>query len=95
MPLNPKRLGFAVAIAASVFYLGCVVIMALAGPPALVGFFNGLFHGADLGPIMQNKVGAWTTITGLINTFVLSWLFGALVAVVYNGAVTSNRKGGR
>ncbi len=93
MTLHPKRLGLAFAVSAGVFYLGCVLVMALAGPAALVGFFNGLFHGVDLAPIMRDKVGLWTTVTGLINTFILSWLFGALVAVVYNLAAGSSKKG--
>lgn len=95
MSLNPKRLGFAFAVAAGVFYLGCVLIMTLAGPSALVGFFNGLFHGADLAPIMKEEVSVWTSVTGFINTFILSWLFGALVAVAYNLAAKPKKKGTR
>jgi hypothetical protein len=84
MPLNPNRLGPAFAVAAGLFYLGCVAIMAIAGKAALVAFFNGLFHGLDLSPILMDQVSVWITVTGFINTVVLSWLFGALIAVVYN-----------
>ena len=93
--MNPKRLGLAFAVAAGVFYLGCVFIMVFAGPPVLVIFFNGLFHGADLTPILKGSGSAWITVTGFVNTFILSWLFGALVAVVYNLAGESDRENSR
>lgn len=84
MSLSPKRFGLACASAAGVFYLGCVLIMFMAGPENLAFFFNGLFHGLDLEPILMNSVDPLVTVTGLINTVILSWLFGALIAVVYN-----------
>jgi len=84
MSLSPKRFGLACAAAAALFYLGCVFLMAVAGPQTLAFFFNGLFHGLDLKPILLESVSPWITVTGLINTFILSWLFGAFIAVVYN-----------
>ena len=84
MTLSPKRFGLACASAAALFYLGCVFIMAVAGAQNLAFFFNGLFHGLDLKPILLESVSPWITVSGLINTFILSWLFGAFIAVVYN-----------
>ena len=84
MSLSPKRFGLACASAAALFYLGCVFLMAVAGPQTLAFFFNGLFHSLDLKPILLESVSPWITVTGLINTFILSWLFGAFIAVVYN-----------
>ena len=95
MSLSPKRFGLACASAAGVFYLGCVSIMALAGPQNLPFFFNGLFHGLDLRPILTESVDAWITITGFVNTVILSWLFGAFVAVVYNLSSRLDGKGSR
>ena len=92
MSLNPFRFGLALATAAGVFYLGCVLVMAVAGPTSLATFFNGLFHGIDLSPILVDEVGFWITLGGLINTVVLSWIFGALIAVVYNLAAPRGRK---
>ncbi|MEZ5275564.1 MAG: DUF5676 family membrane protein [Opitutaceae bacterium] len=86
MKLNPKGLGLAFGVAAVFFYLGCILLMTIAGRGALVVFFNALLHGLDIGPILSAKVSFWMTILGLVNTFILSWLFGALIAVVYNGA---------
>ena len=84
MSLSPKRLGAAFASAAATFYLGCVFLMTVTGPQDLAFFFNGLFHGLDLRPLLLDPVSPWITVTGLINTSILSWLFGALIAVVYN-----------
>lgn len=92
MSLSPKRFGLACAVAAGVFYLGCVTIMALAGPQNLAFFFNGLFHGINLEPILMQSVSPLVTVTGFLNTIILSWLFGALVATVYN---VSSRMDGR
>jgi len=87
MKLNPKGLGLAFGLAGVAFYLGCVLLMAIVGSPALVVFFNSLFHGLDVAPILQTEVAFWVTVLGLVNTFVLGALFGAFVAVVYNRAV--------
>ena len=84
MSLSPIRFGLAVGTAAGVFYLGCVFVMAVAGPPGLATFFNGLFHGLDLSPILVEQVSPWITLGGFISTVILSWIFGALIAVVYN-----------
>jgi hypothetical protein len=92
MTLSPKRFGLACASAAALFYLGCVFIMAVAGAQNLAFFFNGLFHGLDLKPILLESVSPWITVSGLINTFILSWLFGAFIAVVYNLSVCLDQK---
>ena len=91
--LSPKRFGMACATATATFYLGCVFLMAVAGPAALSHFFNGLFHGIDLSSILTEEVVFWTTVCGFINTVILSWLFGALLAVIYNlGLPRANHK---
>lgn len=87
MKLNPKGLGLAIGVASAFFYLGCVLLMAIAGREALTVFFNGLLHGINVEPILNTHLSFWMTILGLVDTFILSWLFGALVAVVYNGAI--------
>ncbi|MDA0767295.1 MAG: DUF5676 family membrane protein [Verrucomicrobia bacterium] len=95
MTLNPKCLGLASGAAASLFYLGCILLMHASSPDALVVFFNSILHGLDIGPIMLSEVSWSLSLFGLVNTFVLSWLFGALVAVVYNLAARSPCHPGR
>jgi hypothetical protein len=82
----------ACASATALFYLGCVLLMAVAGPQNLVFFFNGLFHGLDLRPVLMESVSIWLTITGFVNTVILSWMFGAFVAVVYNLSARPEKK---
>ena len=91
--IDPKRFGLAFASAAGLFYLGCVVLMALSGPDTLAVFFNGLFHGLDLRPVLVGAVGPWVSLMGFINTIILSWLFGALIAVVYNLSAKGKKRG--
>ena len=92
MTLSPKRFGFACASAAGLFYLGCVFLMAVAGAENLAFFFNGLVHGLDLRPILVDKMSIGVTITGFVHTVIMSWLFGALVAVVYNLSACFGRR---
>jgi len=84
MKLNIVRFGSACGLAAGTFYAGCAILMALAGRETLIAFFNGIFHGLDLTPILRMQVGLGESLLGLINTVILSWLFGALVAAIYN-----------
>lgn len=84
MKISPRRMGFAFAVVAGLFYGGCILLMSIAGHEKLVFFFNGLFHGLDLSTILLPSVGLEVTITGFINTIILSWLFGAALAVAYN-----------
>ncbi len=91
MSLSPFRFGLALAAAAGVFYLGCVLVMAVAGPTSLATFFNGLFHGLELSPLLVEQVGFWITLGGFVNTVILSWILGALIAVVYNLAAPRGR----
>lgn len=93
MHLNPTRFGMACAVATGTFYLGCVFLMTVSEPTTLTHFFNGLFHGLDLRPILVDKVSFWMTLCGFINTVILSWFFGALLASVYNfGTRKENEK---
>ncbi|WP_425607663.1 DUF5676 family membrane protein [Pelagicoccus enzymogenes] len=92
MSLSPKRFGFACASAAGLFYLGCVFLMAFADAENLAFFFNGLFHGLDLRPILVDDISIGVTVTGFVNTAILSWLFGALVAVAYNLSARFGRR---
>jgi len=66
--------------------------MAFAGTENLAFFFNGLFHGLDLSPILVDKMSISVTITGFVHTVIMSWLFGALVAVAYNLSARFGRR---
>lgn len=82
--LSVLRLGFALAAASALTYLGCVLVMATVPQDVAVRFFNSLLHGVDVEPIMRWEMPWWEMAIGVLETFVLAWLFGALVAALYN-----------
>lgn len=88
--LSVKRLGFAFGATAALLYLGCVFVMLTVPQPAVVAFFNSLLHGWDVEPIMRWDMPWWEAVVGIIEMFILAWLTGALVAVLYN--LTADRE---
>ncbi len=82
--LNVKKLGMAFGITGVLLYIGCVLIMLIAGTNGTVFFFNSIFHGLDTTSVIRMDISWWETLTGLIVTFVLAWLTGASVAYFYN-----------
>ena len=82
--LSIKRLGFAMATTWVLLYIGCVLVMATVPKEEAVRFFNSLLHGLDVSPIMRWEM-PWTDmIMGVVETFILGWLFGAAIAALYN-----------
>jgi hypothetical protein len=49
-----------------------------------IRFFNGILHGLDVAPIMTAEITLAGVVTGVIEVFVLGWLFGAILACFYN-----------
>lgn len=88
--LSPKRLGFALGATSALLYLGCVFVMLTVPQPAVVAFFNSIMHGWDVEPIMRWDMPWWEAVVGVVEIFILSWLVGAVIAVLYN--VTIDRK---
>ena len=82
--LSPARLGTASGLAATLFYLGCVFLMAIMPRELVIAFSNILLHGFDVRPILQHAVGPGEVLLGMIYTFLLALSFGAIVAAFYN-----------
>ncbi len=82
--LSIKRFGFALGATAALLYLGCVLIMLTVPHEAVTWFFNSLLHGWDVAPIMRWDIPWWEAIIGVLETFVLGCLVGAMFAVLYN-----------
>lgn len=82
--LHIIRFALSVGVACAVVYLGCVFLMATASEQQVIAFFNSLLHGFDVEPVMQWEMAWWEMGIGVIQVFVLGWLFGALIASVYN-----------
>ena len=82
--LNVQRFSFAFGVASALFYVGCVVFMAVLGKQSTITFFNSLMHGLDVRLIIRMDVPFQDTIIGIIETFILGWVFGAVIGLVYN-----------
>jgi membrane associated rhomboid family serine protease len=82
--LSIKKLGLAVGVTGAIFYLGCIILMVTAGKDGTVFFFNSLLHGLDVEPIIRMSVPPLQAFFGLVQTFILGWLVGALAAAIYN-----------
>jgi len=82
--LSISRFGFALGGACGILYVGCVFVMLTVPREAVVRFFNSIMHGWNVEPIMRWDMPWWEAIIGTLEIFILGWLFGALVAVLYN-----------
>jgi len=90
--LHANRLGCAVGATVTLFYLACMVIMMMLPRETVIVFFNSLLHGIDVGPILQMRVPGYEVVIGLISTFTLGWVAGALVAAFYNWGLNTRRR---
>mgnify|MGYP000165044247 CR=1 FL=1 len=88
--INIKKFALAWGVAGVVFYLGCIILMSTVGHEGTVVFFNSLLHGLDTSTLIRMDVPLPEALIGLVETFILGWLFGALIALVYN--VSFNKK---
>jgi len=88
--LNVKRFGLALGLTGVIFYLGCILVMYSLGEEMTVKFFNNLLHGADFTHIVRMDIPVWEACLGIIQTFIIGWLAGACIAVIYNFSAKSN-----
>ncbi len=82
--LSVTRFGLALAMAATLCYVGCMFVMMTVSQDVTIRFFNSLMHGVDVTPIMRWEMPWWEMIVGVTEIFILGWLFGAIIAVFYN-----------
>ncbi|MFO7956623.1 MAG: DUF5676 family membrane protein [Candidatus Brocadiia bacterium] len=82
--LSVRRFGFGLGAASALLYLGCVFIMLTVPQEVVIRFFNSILHGWDVTPIMRWDMPWWEAVIGVLEIFILGWLFGAVVAVFYN-----------
>lgn len=85
--INVKKFGFAVGATGALLYLGCLLVMFIAGPGAIVRSFNSLLHGIDVSSIVRTDMPGWEALIGLVEIFILGWLAGACVAAIYNATL--------
>lgn len=74
----------AVGTTGAVLYIGCIILMVSVGREGTIFFFNSLLHGLDVEPIIRMSVPPLEAFFGVIQTFILGWLIGGLIAAIYN-----------
>jgi len=84
MKLNIKKFGLATALTGVLLYIACLLVMLLLGQEGTVKLFNGFLHGLDTSSIIRMDVPLWEAVIGIIQTFILSWMVGACIAMIYN-----------
>ena len=82
--LSVKKLGLATGLTGALLYLGCMVLMTTVGHDGTVKFFNSLLHGLDVSSVIRMHVPLWEAGLGIVQTFILGWLIGACIGVLYN-----------
>ena len=82
--INVKKFGFAMGLTGALLYAGCMAVMLTAGREGTIMFFNSLIHGLDVTGIIRMDVPIWEALIGIVQTFIIAWLTGALIAAFYN-----------
>jgi uncharacterized protein DUF5676 len=90
--LNIRKFGLATGLTGVLLYFGCILLMLTVGRDGTIQFFNSLFHGLDMTPIIRVEVPLWEALLGIVEIFVLGWLSGACVAGIYNFSMTKSSK---
>ena len=86
--ISIKKFGFATGATVAIIYFGCILVSLCLGNEAIARFFGYLAHGFDLTPIIR---AAPVTLTeaaiGIIEWFIIAWLTGASIAMLYNSTL--------
>lgn len=81
--LNPKKVALSLAIVASVFYIVCALLVAIA-PDFTTKLFSNLFHGIDITKIANVNISIVSVLLGLIQIIIYIIIVGWLFAWIYN-----------
>lgn len=82
--LSVHRLSFALGTLFATLYAASMIIV-MSGPrEVVVRFFNSILHGIDVTTIMRWEMPWWEMVIGILEVFILGWLCGAALAILYN-----------
>ncbi|MEO7088656.1 MAG: DUF5676 family membrane protein [Bacteroidia bacterium] len=82
--ISIKKLGLAFGLTGALFYFGCAIVMLILGHDSTIIFFNSLLHGFDVSSIIRMNISLGEDLIGIVETFILCWLIGVCVAIMYN-----------
>lgn len=80
---NIHNIGLTLAITTTALSIICLILL-LIFPTITLWLFETTIHGLDLSSLITNINLGWTTLVGLIVTFVASYLFGVIFTYIYN-----------
>ena len=89
--INIRKFGLAFGLTGALLYFGCAVVMLTLGHDSTVKFFNTLLHGLNVSSIIRMNISLVEELLGLVQTFILSWLIGACIAMIYNVSLNKKR----
>ena len=84
--ISIKKIGLAFGMTGALLYTACALIMLIFGHDGTVNFFNMLLHGIDVSTIIKMNVSLREELLGIVQTFIIGWLTGACIAIIYNGS---------
>jgi len=85
--ISIKGSGFAFGVACGLLYIACATLMLVAPKELVVRFFNSIMHGLDVESVVRWDMPWSEALVGTVEVILLGWLFGALIASLYNLAV--------
>jgi hypothetical protein len=88
--ISIKKLGLAFGFTIALLYSGCAVVMLVFGHDGSVKFFNTMLHGLDVSSIVRMNISVGEELIGIVQTFIIGWLVGACVAIIYNTSFKSS-----
>ena len=78
--INIRKFGLAWGATASLFYIGCIILMLTVGREGTVLFFNSLLHGLDVSGALRMDVPWWQALFGIGPVVLASRFLVGLVA---------------
>ena len=89
--LHVTSFGFATGTTVAIIYFGCILVSLCLGNEAIARFFGYLAHGFDFAPILRSApITITEAVTGIIQWFIIAWLTGASIAMLYNLTLKTN-----
>ena len=85
------RFGIAFGTALAALHGVCVLGMSMVGKETAVFLANSLIHGSDFTTIIRMHVPPIEIVVGLVGNFVLGWLAGTIIALIYNVGLRSQQ----
>ncbi len=86
--LSPHIVGASLGITVGILYILCALAYAFA-PTITTDLFVYMFHGVNVKSLLT-PMEFWPTVTGLVVTFVYTYIAGALFAFIWNAFAPSS-----